>query len=465
MNEATCLLCQGGTFRRVIRAKSPHVLLHNFGGKLGDSVQFVACVRCGLVCQFPMLTEEQCGDLYTGTYRDNDLNEARLDYEQSLAEVVVEWMSRHLGPSGRGRRALDVGCGSGTFLLPLRERGWEVCGIEPLEAWAAVARERFGLAVTTGFYDRQSYPESRFDLIVMSHVIEHLPDPRPILAAVTSHLAPGGCLFIGTPNVVLPKLTPSIGSFNAAHVRLYSLNTLSRLLAGSGFKTSASINLWPKYGLAVLAEPFMGAAPAIAADDADDANAVIDLYNGLLQRKHGIYPEGATPLSRNLAVLHPGRPGLVQLLCRQFAFQPFRLIQQPGRAAPDLVEDRAEGVRLLIADPDEPGIAASVRAASARASIVVTGRGWWDAAAPALAQLRDEQRLLIREPDLRRFKLALMARDLSHLLGSPRVDLEVGPASLRKQGPQPAPADDGETVIRDGQASPVRLAPVLSGGS
>ncbi|MBI5411321.1 MAG: methyltransferase domain-containing protein [Nitrospirae bacterium] len=333
-------------------------------------------------------------------------------------------------------------------------------GIEPLEAWSALARERFGLAVTTGFYSAQSFPDRAFDLILMSHVIEHLPDPQPILAATKSHLALGGRLFIGTPNVVLPKLTPSIGSFNAAHVRLYSLNTLSRLLAGSGFRASASINLWPSYGLAVLAEPSEGAAPMMTADD---ANAVADLYDGLLQRKSGIHPDGATPLSRNLAALHPGRPDLVQLLCGHIEFRPYRLVAQPGDPTLALVEETSAGARSMEIEPDESGIAALMRSAFARGRIVVTGRGWWKTAVIALAHLREGQRMIIREPDPRIFKLAFMARDLSHVLSSSRVAVEIGsgPAQKYRQGPEPA--GECHAVIRDGRPNSLNPVPVLSG--
>ena len=43
--------------------------------------------------------------------------------------------------------------------------------------------------------------ENKFDIIIMSHVIEHLPDPVSIVVKLKSWLKPGGLLMVATPNV------------------------------------------------------------------------------------------------------------------------------------------------------------------------------------------------------------------------------------------------------------------------
>jgi len=459
MTQLGCMLCGNTECLRLGSVASPQVLEHNLGGKYGHSVTYVVCKGCGLMFQFPMATDEQCRELYSGTYRDEALNDAGLRFDQNRAAVVAKWLDGYLGSSGAGRRALDIGCGSGAYLLALRERGWDVRGMEPQDQWADLARQRFGLPVTTGFYGAQSYPDQSFDLVLMSHVIEHLPDPRPALAAVRRHLTPGGRLFVGTPNVALPKLEPHIGSFNAAHVCLYSLNTLTRLLAACGFRISACINLWPSYGLALLAE---ASDETLATTAADDAQAIVELYLGLLRT-------GAAGVwGRNLAALHPRYPALLQLLCGRMTLDPYRLVRTPEGGIHIGVKDGTGPVRLYDAIPDVRAIETVMHAVPGDLTappVVLTGRGWWRAAPDAFDFLRDGQRLLIREPDPRIFKLALTAFDLEPLLASPLVAVQVGPVQQGDHLWRPASSTGTRgPVIRNGVPTPPTDVPAIRGG-
>ena len=103
-------------------------------------------------------------------------------------------------PPGAGRRLLDVGCGSGEFLLRMRERGWDVLGVEPDPVAAAAAR-RGGLDVRDGMLDDAAFPDESFDAIVLSHVIEHVHDPIALLRECGRVLRPGGTLVLMTPNL------------------------------------------------------------------------------------------------------------------------------------------------------------------------------------------------------------------------------------------------------------------------
>lgn len=99
--------------------------------------------------------------------------------------------------SGHGR-VLDIGCGNGGFLLAAKEAGWQVMGIEPDRA-ARAAAEVHGITVvpTLSSLPGDGKP---FDYVTISHVIEHVHDPRALLAQVFALLRPGGGLFVDTPN-------------------------------------------------------------------------------------------------------------------------------------------------------------------------------------------------------------------------------------------------------------------------
>jgi 2-polyprenyl-3-methyl-5-hydroxy-6-metoxy-1,4-benzoquinol methylase len=102
-------------------------------------------------------------------------------------------------PGGNPGRLLDVGCGDGQFLATMRQWGWQVTGVEPDPAAAGVAHSR-GLDVRIGTVSEAGLEFDSYDVVTLSHVIEHVPDPVSTLRACTKLLKPGGVLHATTPN-------------------------------------------------------------------------------------------------------------------------------------------------------------------------------------------------------------------------------------------------------------------------
>jgi SAM-dependent methyltransferase len=103
-------------------------------------------------------------------------------------------------PHDRRGRCLEVGPGQGFDLFCLRSLGWEACGLEVDPVAAARARERSGCEVRVGTLASTDYPPRSFDLVYMSHVVEHLPDPGSSLRRCLELLAPDGRLVLAYPN-------------------------------------------------------------------------------------------------------------------------------------------------------------------------------------------------------------------------------------------------------------------------
>jgi SAM-dependent methyltransferase len=104
-----------------------------------------------------------------------------------------------LPPVGRGR-CLEVGPGQGIDLFCLRTLGWEAHGLEVDPLAADQARATSGCEVRVGTLATADYPAGFFDLVYMSHVFEHLPDPGPALARCIELLRPAGSLVLVYPN-------------------------------------------------------------------------------------------------------------------------------------------------------------------------------------------------------------------------------------------------------------------------
>jgi 2-polyprenyl-3-methyl-5-hydroxy-6-metoxy-1,4-benzoquinol methylase len=104
-----------------------------------------------------------------------------------------------LGRDATGTKLLDVGCSSGAFLGVARERGLDAEGVE-ISTEAAAAARRAGFRVYTGLLEDASFPAASFDAVALIELLEHLRDPRALLAECRRILRPGGVLMATTPN-------------------------------------------------------------------------------------------------------------------------------------------------------------------------------------------------------------------------------------------------------------------------
>jgi len=113
----------------------------------------------------------------------------------------ADFSIHHQPAPAPGTRLLDVGCGDGTALLRLRQLGWTgLKGIDPDPLAVTRARAQ-GLDVERGTLTTHPFPDASFDVIAMSHVIEHVPDPVALLRECRRILKPGGRLVVYTPNI------------------------------------------------------------------------------------------------------------------------------------------------------------------------------------------------------------------------------------------------------------------------
>lgn len=219
------------------------------------------CDRCRLAWLDPQPHVEDLARLYDGEYMTHAASPA----DAHVSGAVRRYLASAYGYGGRvastswlrgvpavddalggpacwlpfraGGTVLDVGCGSGAFLARMRALGWQVAGVEPDPAAAAVARDVHGLDVEV---DIQPSGTRLFDAITMHHVIEHLPDPFATVAALARRLSVGGRLVVVTPNI------ESLGRrhFGAQwvhwdpprHLWMFSLTSLQDVATAAGLR-------------------------------------------------------------------------------------------------------------------------------------------------------------------------------------------------------------------------------------
>jgi 2-polyprenyl-3-methyl-5-hydroxy-6-metoxy-1,4-benzoquinol methylase len=113
------------------------------------------------------------------------------------------WRARKaaLAPHKRSGALLDLGCSSGTFLESLKDEPWRLYGIEMSAETAQMAEARSGAHVFVGDVPDAPFAPESFDVITCFDVLEHVYDPRQVLAKVAEWLKPSGIFYVLVPNI------------------------------------------------------------------------------------------------------------------------------------------------------------------------------------------------------------------------------------------------------------------------
>jgi len=158
---------------------------------------------------------------------------------------VGGWL-RHLPSEGR---AFEVGCGEGWMLRALRDRGWRVVGSERSAAGARAAADINGIPMFVG--DLAALGDSRFNLVILFQVLEHLSDPFSALRKGADLLAPGGIMVVAVPNAASVQAR-SFGRFwfhldVPRHLQHFSPEALRRALQDVGLRVVRTSVVSPEH--------------------------------------------------------------------------------------------------------------------------------------------------------------------------------------------------------------------------
>jgi len=181
-----CVVCGGSRARPVFRIE-------------GLASPLVICEECGTGFLHPLPSVQEIAEFYPPGYYGADGQKFH-----SLVEAAVRIVaSRHVRFLARrvpaGGRVLDVGCGRGTALAALAGRGLEVHGMEISAAAAEGTDPRVRMHIAPRLED-VGLPANEFDLVMVWHVLEHLPQPAETLLEIHRLLKPGGRVVVAVPN-------------------------------------------------------------------------------------------------------------------------------------------------------------------------------------------------------------------------------------------------------------------------
>ncbi len=200
------------------------------------------CRDCGLVFTSPRMDQASYAKFYNDEYRPLygvDGNPYERLYEKQCYRQgprIAAFLERS-GIDLRGKKVFEVGCGAGGILACFRDRyGCVVAGCDFGEEALAVGRRRGGLELRAGDLRSGGTPWPA-DVIIYSHVMEHILDPVAEGRAAAGFLAPGGVVYIEVPSIKNIRNSyrwDMLRYLQNAHTFHFSLTTLSTLMSAAG---------------------------------------------------------------------------------------------------------------------------------------------------------------------------------------------------------------------------------------
>jgi len=201
------------------------------------AIQLAVCGSCGLVQK---LTVPEWQAAVNAIYRDYSINHQSGGADPYIFNSLygagprADILMRHLQSAyalPSAGRMLDIGCGNGNILRGFARNfpHWKLSGIDSSGRWRDVIMSIPG--VENFEADLLSLGEQKFDAIVMSHVLEHIPDPAAYLRGLHRYLTPNGALFVAVPDI---RQNP-IDLFVLDHCTHFDEVTLWQSLSAGGF--------------------------------------------------------------------------------------------------------------------------------------------------------------------------------------------------------------------------------------
>lgn len=210
-------------------------------------VDIVSCSRCGSCFSDMPTSQETLDDIYRdhSKYADTTLHSDEVPDQpptdapwdlQRLA-ATAKWLAERTPIAAR---VLDAGCATGALLGFLQQEGFsDIVGLDPSPMAARTAAQTYRVPTVTGSFFAPPDDLGSFDLVVLSHVLEHLTDVPGAIAGMWRLTRPGGHVYIEVPDACryVDYLVAPFHDFNTEHINHFSVQTLQLAMELAGFTT------------------------------------------------------------------------------------------------------------------------------------------------------------------------------------------------------------------------------------
>lgn len=230
-----------------------------------ETFEIWQCQRCGL-----RFTQDVPDAVSIGAYYRSDNYISHTNTTKGLINRLYHFVRKQtlsnkyrlISSATRTRQGklLDIGAGTGAFVAHMKERGWEVTGLEPDEVARETARtdNRVQLLEMDHLF---SFPPESFDAITLWHVLEHVHELHPYMERLKTLIKRDGRIFIAVPNYTAYDAVVYQAAWAAydvpRHLYHFSPDAMEGLLTGHGLQLQFSQPMWfDSFYISMLSEKY-----------------------------------------------------------------------------------------------------------------------------------------------------------------------------------------------------------------
>lgn len=216
----SCPLCGAVDFEKYFQKK-----------EYGVVIDLVLCTSCNFVFQKEQLDESSLMRFYDSEYRrikSSPVTEKHFEKRKRRGSEILEFLIKNNVFCSR-MDVLEIGSAQGGILSVFKDVGNDVYGIEWDKACTSFANNK---SITT-YPEMSAIEEKKFDLIILSHLLEHISDPFKFLNDLKKYMHKDSLLFILAPGLQSNDINRNA---QVGHLWYFDNNSLNNLLEKSAFE-------------------------------------------------------------------------------------------------------------------------------------------------------------------------------------------------------------------------------------
>lgn len=204
-------------------------------------------------------------------------------------------------------KLIDIGCGTGEFLNYMKQKGYDTIGIEPSEIAYKKSKDK-GLDVyKTNLLEFYSNNE-KFDIINMTNVLEHIPEPTNVIEVCKKMLNKNGIIRIKVPNDFNDLQLEAVKKLNKNeywiaipdHINYFNFESLINILEFYGFKIISKTVDFPMELFLLMGEDYQGNSVVGKSCHRKRKKLELSLSNDVRRRLYNSFSE--IGLGRNIII-------------------------------------------------------------------------------------------------------------------------------------------------------------------
>lgn len=210
------------------------------GHPMQGGYDLVQCLDCSFIYADTKVTQVELDDYYSNLskYENKEISTGGgyNDYDRNRLIDTANYISSQF--KDKSLAIADVGCAIGGLLEQLKNEGFiNLTGIDPSISCVNITKNEKGINCLHASLFELNESFGKYDLVILSHVWEHILDLETALKSIEKILKPNGCIYVECPNAMNYKnvIHAPYQEFNTEHINHFSTGSFYNFFGSRGY--------------------------------------------------------------------------------------------------------------------------------------------------------------------------------------------------------------------------------------